>query len=254
MDRSPKSLQEALQSTSRIVCIGDALHAMSPFKGQGANNALLDGPLIVDWLQRAKVEAAVRGIWREAVQRTDKVVQASREAAEFWHSPGCIPEPGREQSPSHFAGVHEGSADILLKVLSERKIMANLSGELDSCIHRVIQELGIGIAPEDTADTQDENVQSEIIKFASSGAISELRKLSLNYASAIRLTRDVNGRSALHVAAQCGHYQTCRWLVTEVLVDPWALDALGRSPLDDASTPETISLLKKVMHVVESKV
>lgn len=231
------------------MCIGDALHAMSPFKGQGANNALLDGPLIVDWLQRANIDSAVRGIWRETVQRTDKVVQASREAAAFWHSPACI--PGREQSPRQFAGVQEDSIDKLLQVLSERNITASLSGKLDDTIRRVIQELevGAGVGPEGFEETIDGQTQSAIFKFASTGASADLRKLSLEHASAIRLARDEDGRTPLHLAAQQGHHQTCRWLLTEVLVDPWALDSLGRSPFDDAYNPDTILLLKKVMNV-----
>ena len=249
LDRSPSSLQKAFQSTSRIVCIGDALHAMSPFKGQGANNALLDGPLIVDWLQRANIDAAVRSIWRETVQRTDKIVAASREAAGFWHSPVCI--PGREQSPCQFAGVQENSVNKLLKVLSERHITASLSGDLDNSIRDVIQELefGTSMGPEGSGETIDGQMQSAIFKFASTGANADLRKLSLQHASAIRLARDEDGRTTLHLAAQQGHHQTCRWLLTEVLADPWAVDSLGRSPFDDASNPETILLLRKVMSV-----
>lgn len=257
MDRSPKLVQEAFQSTSRIVCIGDALHAMSPFKGQGANNALLDGPLIAECLQRAKIDAAVRAIWRESVQRTNKIVQASREAAEFWHSPECIPVPGRQHhqqgSPCHFAGVDDVTADQLLMALAQRKITADLSGELDESIRCVIRELGVGLSPAaattNTSEGQDDDDSlALVINFASLGSTSELRKLSLEHASSMRIARDANGRAALHVAAQAGHFQTCRWLLKEALVDPWALDSFGRSALDDTASAEIVSLIKKVMH------
>jgi len=247
MDRSPKSLQEAFRFHSRIVCIGDALHAMSPFKGQGANNALLDGPLIVEWLQRASLDAAVRGIWREAVQRTNKVVQASREAAVFWHSSKCIPSPGSfdEDSSCHFSGVQQGSVDRLLRILADRNVAAELSADLDASIKLVIEELGIGELEDSEDASFDEDVYSDIINFSAMGATSELRKLSLKYPAAIGLARNANGRSALHVAAANGHHSTCRWLLTEISVDPKAGDFDGRVPADDAQNLDTISLLKQ---------
>lgn len=37
---------------SRVTCIGDACHPMTMFKGQGANQALMDGPHLAQWLVR----------------------------------------------------------------------------------------------------------------------------------------------------------------------------------------------------------
>ena len=36
--------------TPAVVFVGDALHAMSPFKGQGANQSLRDGKTIAKWI------------------------------------------------------------------------------------------------------------------------------------------------------------------------------------------------------------
>jgi 2-polyprenyl-6-methoxyphenol hydroxylase-like FAD-dependent oxidoreductase len=61
----------------RIVVLGDAMHAMSPFKGQGANQALSDGPLLVDWLCRkgAILTDALSHFEREMIHRTrNKVI------------------------------------------------------------------------------------------------------------------------------------------------------------------------------------
>jgi hypothetical protein len=132
-DRDPVQLQQHLflhrnksiaaidESTQhrihRVVVIGDACHAMTVFKGQGANQALRDGLTVADWFTRnanrwhgtpidtvintnatkkkkktkvrplpSSIETTIRGCMREIVQRTAKTVLSSRAAAMHWHS------------------------------------------------------------------------------------------------------------------------------------------------------------------------
>jgi 2-polyprenyl-6-methoxyphenol hydroxylase-like FAD-dependent oxidoreductase len=81
MDRDPQPLVDSFMNSSlgrRVVVLGDAVHSMSPFKGAGANQALLDGPLLASWLQRASLPAAIKGFLREMTNRTRPRVLASR--------------------------------------------------------------------------------------------------------------------------------------------------------------------------------
>jgi hypothetical protein len=229
---------------------------MSPFKGQGANQALQDGPLVADYLQRSRPDAAVRGIWREAVQRTAKVVEASRQAAGFWHSPDCLVETDTAKSDQlcHFAGVRDDSCALLLKILCQRNITADLAGNLDLSVREVIEELQI----RDPAPIEDEQVcrqfYPQILDSATRGETEKLRQLSLVHAPAIRLARNENHQSALHLASLHGHYQTCRWLVTEVFMEPDSdADSTGNVPMDYASDPSVLSLLQNIIRCRKSQ-
>eukprot|EP01034_Spumella_vulgaris_P024622 gene24622-30990_t len=59
-DRDAMTLKGKQHSGSRVTVIGDACHPMAMFKGQGANQALDDGPLLAHWLGTRRDEAGKR--------------------------------------------------------------------------------------------------------------------------------------------------------------------------------------------------
>jgi len=76
--------------------LGDAAHPMSPFKGQGANQALLDGLFLADVVVREYRASGLRDTQRlsrglrlfelEMIRRTRPKVLGSRKAVAFLHS------------------------------------------------------------------------------------------------------------------------------------------------------------------------
>ena len=94
---------EHLPTTAPITLIGDAAHPMSPFKGQGANQALLDALSLARAITR---RCRVATFWQdeglratvlaefeeEMLQRSSKKVIESAEAAEFLHSDSVLYE------------------------------------------------------------------------------------------------------------------------------------------------------------------
>lgn len=87
---------EQLPAASRVTLMGDAAHPMSPFKGQGANQALLDALSLARTLYAndgsAKVQPSLRAFEAEMLSRTAPKVIASAEAAQFLHSDVAIYE------------------------------------------------------------------------------------------------------------------------------------------------------------------
>ena len=88
---------ELLAQESRITLIGDAAHPMSPFKGQGANQALLDALALArgivqgcrpmsQWREAGIRDSVLTEFEAEMLQRSAKKVKESAEAAEFLHS------------------------------------------------------------------------------------------------------------------------------------------------------------------------
>lgn len=88
---------ESLKKSGNITMIGDAAHPMSPFKGQGANQALLDAINLAraiykgcksasHWKKIGIRESVLNTFDEEMLQRTASKVQESAEAAKFLHT------------------------------------------------------------------------------------------------------------------------------------------------------------------------
>lgn len=95
-DRAPLH-PEQLNKAGLATLIGDAAHPMSPFKGQGANQALLDALALArglsigcgsfsQWKESGVRESVLTGFESEMLKRSATKVKDSAEAAEFLHS------------------------------------------------------------------------------------------------------------------------------------------------------------------------
>ena len=88
---------ELLEQGDKITLIGDAAHPMSPFKGQGANQALLDALSLArairrgcqpftNWREKGIRKSALTEFETEMLERSAKKVKDSADAAQFLHS------------------------------------------------------------------------------------------------------------------------------------------------------------------------
>lgn len=88
---------EDLQKNSQATLIGDAAHPMSPFKGQGANQALLDALALArlitkecrpqsQWKNKGIRDCVLTEFESEMLTRSASKVKGSAEAAKFLHS------------------------------------------------------------------------------------------------------------------------------------------------------------------------
>lgn len=91
--RQGKGNSSMSRTNSLVTFIGDACHPMSMFKGQGANQALEDGPHLASWLSSpsnsiliSSLPSKLRCFEREMVSRSGNKIIASRNAANLYHS------------------------------------------------------------------------------------------------------------------------------------------------------------------------
>ena len=98
-DRLPTE-KTMLPKSSRVILAGDAAHCMSPLKGQGANQALLDGVVIAESIKRGlstpvvdmndRVAEILRVCEKEIFERTKNKVQGSRATVKQLHQPAFL--------------------------------------------------------------------------------------------------------------------------------------------------------------------
>ena len=255
MDRDPNKVLAKMQEIYnpsrgeevRTLVLGDAVHAMSPFKGQGCNQALMDGPLLSSWIERSNLDSSVKGFMREMVQRTHKKVMASREAAKFLHSDKVL------SHAESVAGVKSESVKHLLATLEERGIDAKLGGSLDSRVAKVIQELGI--SDEEIVDVRrNPNVEKQALDLAAIGDTAGIRKLSMSFPRVTRAARHAEtGETCLHFAAKVGCYHTVKWLLSEACVDYEVLDNKKQSPLHAAVVGGNVKVVRLLTKMCKGK-
>lgn len=101
-DRENLSI-DSLAKAGHVTLLGDAAHPMSPFKGQGANQALLDALALAreitkgcqptkDWRNEGIRKSVLNSFEAEMILRTNSKVKHSAEAAQFLHSESVLNE------------------------------------------------------------------------------------------------------------------------------------------------------------------
>jgi 2-polyprenyl-6-methoxyphenol hydroxylase-like FAD-dependent oxidoreductase len=124
---------------SRVLVMGDAAHAMTPFKGQGANQALADAALLGKRLAPVLLaeDAATAGYHpvrlfsslavfeAEMSQRAEAKVVASRDAALLYHSAAAV-----DPQSYGIVGLAPEDSDRLLTALRDQRITA-ITDELE---------------------------------------------------------------------------------------------------------------------------
>ena len=104
---------DVLQSSPRITLIGDACHPMSPFKGQGANQALLDALQLAQCLYHTQNNdtSSLQEFETKMLERSAVKVQASANAARFLHSDIAIQQGNITRGAAAAAAAASGSVD-----------------------------------------------------------------------------------------------------------------------------------------------
>ncbi|GKY99604.1 hypothetical protein MPSEU_000914700 [Mayamaea pseudoterrestris] len=235
----------------RVVVIGDALHAMSCFKGQGANQALLDGIVVAKWFSSAASGACtsplalLRGCMREVVQRTSPIVAASRTAAHYWHSDMVL------RDEHTFAGVPNDRVEELLGKLHNKQVSANATPNLDVTIQEILEEMNVVQAIESSdVLTVDKAWKDAVMRAIRGERLDLLRELSWLMSNSLALQSlrfDDNDDSCLHLATRMANMEMIYWLATQAGCDAFTRNADNQTAYDVSMDRDVSDLLARII-------
>jgi len=91
MDLNPRGLDVDTLSPG-IAFIGDSIHPMSPYKGRGANEAIVDSDSFVQSLikHQGNIDKAFKEYHHEMIPRSSVAVERSHDATLFYHSSATL--------------------------------------------------------------------------------------------------------------------------------------------------------------------
>lgn len=195
----------------------------------------------------------------EMTRRSGVKVRASRESAAKLHSAECWEwmvkqdKPAAEDVSAVFHGVQPTYVRLLLDTLVEKGVTASIGSELDDAVRSIIQTLGIAEATTVNtsnrllSDEETTKLQMQALEYSSSGNTQQLRQLSRQSHLIIPTAMNSSEQNCLHVASRWGHFDTCRWLTSEVNINPQSLDQNGKAALDlakDGGHKKVVELLR----------
>ena len=86
-----RKVENNIWKSSKVTLLGDSAHPMSPFKGQGANNALEDAFYLAEkFYAYESIEIGISKYEEHMRIRSSKYVVLSRQAVNYYHSPMAL--------------------------------------------------------------------------------------------------------------------------------------------------------------------
>lgn len=118
----------------RVVLLGDSAHPMSPLKGQGANQALLDAISLANFLAKSasgeiQISDAIPLFWKEMCPRSAVKVLAARNRVNILHS---------ENLELHFTLPEKVCTPEILENLRKKNVVAQTAENIDDLVMQEI--------------------------------------------------------------------------------------------------------------------